>query len=130
MADRTGRALISRSFEEAGRECLSLEWWSGFGQSLQVSKRPFREVSSGREDMRGPPGHANPQLPNGDGGEWTGEAPRPHDCRVRTVHAGPALSVTRNRRYAGDEAKGRCIKEISAWHGFAVNELMTSPLLP
>ena len=28
----------------------------------------------------------------------------------------PALPITRNRRYAGDEANGRCIEEISAWN--------------
>lgn len=28
----------------------------------------------------------------------------------------PALPVTRNRRYAGDEAKGRCVEETPAWN--------------
>jgi len=28
----------------------------------------------------------------------------------------PALPITRNRRYAGDEAKGRCVEETPAWN--------------
>lgn len=85
------RPADGHGFEVAGQGALTLQWWSGSGQSLQVSERPLRVAGSGQESPAGAPASNDPPVPKGHGGEQTGTRPAVLAAKLSAAHDGGEL---------------------------------------